>query len=87
MTTPRHSLLKSMLKSLLLPGVAAGIVGLLIVFNLVKQEYDELQDFALTSKAHLLLDLFEASQSANATAPTLDLTALLAVENATLGPD
>ncbi len=87
MTTPRHSLLKSMLKSLLLPGVAAGIVGLLIVFNLVKQEYDELQDFALTSKAHLLLDLFEISQSSNATPPTLDLTALLAVENATLGPD
>lgn len=54
------SLLNTLFKSLLLPGAIAAILGVLIVYALVKEEYDELQDIALMSKAHLLLQLVEA---------------------------
>ena len=60
MKTRTSSLLKSLFKSLLLPGVIAVILGVFIVFSLVREEYDELQDMALATKAHLLLQVFEA---------------------------
>lgn len=56
------SLLKTLLKSLLLPGIIAAILGVMIVYALVREEYDELQDIALTSQAHLLLQVFEAQR-------------------------
>lgn len=54
------SLLTTLFKSLLLPGIVAAVLGVFIVYSLVKEEYDELQDFTLVSKAHLLLQVFEA---------------------------
>jgi len=54
------SLLNTLFRSLLLPGIVAVILGVFIVFSLVREEYDELQDMALASKAHLLLQVFEA---------------------------
>ncbi|MGJ8627882.1 MAG: sensor histidine kinase [Sulfitobacter sp.] len=54
------SLLTTLFRSLLLPGIVAAVLGVFIVYSLVKDEYDELQDFTLVSKAHLLLQVFEA---------------------------
>lgn len=54
------SLLNTLFKSLVLPGIVAAVLGVFIVYSLVKEEYDELQDFALTSNAYLLLQVFEA---------------------------
>lgn len=81
MTPRRTSLLRSLFKSLLIPGIVAGIVGVLVVYGLVKEEYDELQDLGLTSKAHLLLTIFERSQGAD------DLSTLMGFENVTHEPD
>ena len=81
MTPRRTSLLGTLFKSLLIPAAIAGIVGVFIVYSLVKEEYDELQDVGLTSKAHLLLTLYEASPDG------LDLASLLAFEKTTLEPD
>jgi two-component system OmpR family sensor kinase len=81
MTPQRTSLLRTLFKSLLIPGVLAGIVGVLVVYGLVKEEYDELQDLGLTSEAYLLLTIFEASQGAG------DLSTLMSFENATHEPD
>ncbi|KIN71809.1 Periplasmic sensor signal transduction histidine kinase [Sulfitobacter guttiformis KCTC 32187] len=38
----------------------AAILGVFIVYSLVKEEYDELHDIALLSKANLLMQVFEA---------------------------
>ncbi|MFT6091631.1 sensor histidine kinase [Sulfitobacter sp.] len=54
------SLLNTLFKSLLLPGIIAAFLGVFIVYSIVKEEYDELQDIALASKAHLMLQLLEA---------------------------
>ncbi|NOR30196.1 MAG: sensor histidine kinase, partial [Sulfitobacter sp.] len=54
------SLLNTLIKSLLLPGIIAAFLGVFIVYSIVKEEYDELQDIALASKAHLMLQLLEA---------------------------
>ena len=58
------SLLSMLFKSLLLPGLAAAVFSVLIVYNVVKEEYDELQDIALVSKAHLVLQVVEAQTKA-----------------------
>ncbi|APE45377.1 two-component sensor histidine kinase [Sulfitobacter alexandrii] len=68
MIPPRHSLLRSLLTALALPGIAAVVVGCAIVYALFKDEYDELLDQSLTDKAHLLLQLRE---SAGSPAPTV----------------
>jgi len=59
-----NTLLNTLFKSLLLPGIVAVIFGLVLVYALVKEEYDELQDIALISEAHLLLQLFDAQMGA-----------------------
>lgn len=87
MTTPRPSLLRTMLISLLLPGVVAGVLGVLVVFSLVKEEYDELQDLALIGKAHLLLDILQTSRTPNELSGHLDLSTLLAFESPMLETD
>ena len=87
MTLRRKSLLGTLFKSLLLPGAAAVIAGVFIVFILVKEEYDELQDIGLTSKAHLLLNIFETSRDAGAPLDASDLASLLAFEQTTFEPD
>ncbi|MCV2892459.1 sensor histidine kinase [Lentibacter sp. XHP0401] len=63
MTHRRPSLLRTLFKSLLLPGILAALLGVFIVYNLTKEEYDELQDASLISKAHLLLKLAEAGNA------------------------
>ena len=55
------SLLGRLVRSLILPGVLAIFLGALIVYDLFKEEYDELLDMGLTSKAHLLLQIAEGS--------------------------
>ena len=71
------SLLKTLFKSLLVPGIVAAILGVFIVYSLVKEEYDELQDVTLLSKAHLLLQVFNAQgQAVNDPAETAPLNPL-----------
>jgi two-component system OmpR family sensor kinase len=81
MTPRRTSLLRTLFMWLLVPGVLAAIVGVFIVYTLVKEEYDELQDLGLTSKAHLLLTVFEAAPD------RLNVGNALAFEKAALQPD
>ncbi len=87
MTFRRKSLLGTLFKSLLFPGAAAVIAGIFIVYVLVKEEYDELQDISLTGKAHLLLNIFETSRDAGAPLDASDLATLLAFEQTTFEPD
>ncbi|WP_298861660.1 HAMP domain-containing sensor histidine kinase [uncultured Sulfitobacter sp.] len=87
MRKPTTSLLNTLFKSLLLPGIVAAVLGVLIVHSLVKEEYDELQDLSLISKAHLLLQVFEArnpNASASAQQSTMNP---LAFEPALMEPD
>lgn len=84
MTQPRNSLLGTLVKSLLIPLALAGMIGVLIVYNLVKEEYDELQDLGLISKGHLLLSALEATQ---ALPDGPDPSTLLAFENDILDPE
>ncbi|MFC6759849.1 hypothetical protein ACFQFQ_10670 [Sulfitobacter porphyrae] len=58
---PRHSLLRSLLTALALPGIVAVLIGCVIVYSLVKEEYDELLDLSLSNKAQLLLQIRELS--------------------------
>ncbi|MGB7244667.1 MAG: HAMP domain-containing sensor histidine kinase [Sulfitobacter sp.] len=81
MTHRRDSLLASLLRAFLLPGLIAAVVGLFIVHNLVKEEYDELQDVSLTRTAHLLLNLRENAID------TTDLATLLGFQDEMLDPD
>lgn len=85
MTKARTSLLRSMSKSLFQPGLVVGLLGLFVVFVVVKHEYDELQDIALNNSAHLIMDVYQVSQ--NAGGKGLDLSNLMAFEKATLPPD
>lgn len=66
MNQKRTSLLRGLFKSLLLPGVVVALVGVAIVYALVKEEYDELQDISLISKAHLLLNATSHLNAADA---------------------
>lgn len=61
MTLRRKSLLKSLISSLLLPAFAVMVVGVFIVYHVFNDEYDELFDASLTSKAHLLLAFIEST--------------------------
>lgn len=54
------SLLNTLITSLLLPGIIAAVLGVVLVYSLVKEEYDELQEIALTSKAYLVLQVLNA---------------------------
>lgn len=84
MNRRRHSLLNTLLKSIVLPGVLAAVLGVLIVHNLVEEEYDELLDISLTSKAQLLLTIFETTQ----TLPdAIDISTIMAFEDAAIEPD
>jgi two-component system OmpR family sensor kinase len=75
-----NSLLSTLLKSLILPGLLAALVGGFIIYSLTKEEYDELLDVGLTSKAHLLLKIFEASAGKDGLPQTIDQSALLSFE-------
>jgi two-component system OmpR family sensor kinase len=87
MITRQNSLLRTLLKSLLLPGSVAVILGIFIVYILVKEEYDELQDIGLTSKANLLLNILEVSLVTGGSGDGSDLSALLAFEEVGLKPE
>ena len=69
MNAPRKSILHTLLKSLILPSILAMGLSILLMLNLVKEEYDELQDSGLTSIAHLLLTVFDASSQTDGTVP------------------
>ena len=81
MTRPRPSLFRALIRSLVLPGVLALVLGVLIVFQLVRDEYDELQDTTLISTANLLL------RAATQDGAAADLSAILAFDQAHLQPD
>ena len=61
MTRRPPSLLRTLVRSLLVPVAVAGVVGVLVVYLLVREEYDELQDQSLQAHAHLLLRLIETT--------------------------
>ncbi len=84
MTPHNPSLLRTLLRSTLLPSALAAILGVFIVYTLVLEEYDELQDLALSSKAHLILAVYEARQAGGSEG---DLAQLLAFERETHGSD
>lgn len=75
------SLLGRLVRSLILPGVLAIFLGALIVYDLFKEEYDELLDMGLTSKAHLLLQIAEGSGE------DPNISDLLGFQNAALAPE
>ena len=80
---PAHrpvSLLRALLKSLLLPGVLVMVAGVILVHNLVKEEYDEMQDIGLHAKAQLLMEIYQTAEPAR-------LGTLMAFERDTLEPE
>lgn len=87
MTTRRKSLLGAILKSLIVPGTIAILAGVFVVYSLMKNEYDEILDIGLTSKANLLLKIVETAAEANSVPNTLDLSALLSFEEEAIGQD
>ncbi len=87
MSQPRQSLLKTLLKSLMLPAGVAALIGVLLVYNLVTEEYDELQDNGLKSKAELILALYDALAQDGALPSDAGLSTLLAFEIPDLEPD
>lgn len=62
MTRRPASLLRTLVRSLLFPVAVAGVVGVGIVYLLVSEEYDELQDQSLLRSANLLLTLLEETR-------------------------
>ena len=62
MTRRHKSLVQSLLGSLLVPGLAVMVIGVLIVQHIFKDEYDELLDASLIGKAHLLVEFIETTQ-------------------------
>ncbi|MEH6647698.1 sensor histidine kinase [Sulfitobacter sp.] len=80
MTHKPTSLFRTLLKSLLLPGILAMGIGVVIVHNLVKEEYDELQDSSLLGKANLLLTIFERSQDSGSPQLRSGIDTLMAFE-------
>ncbi len=74
------SLLNTLLKSLVLPGLLATLVSGFIIYSLTKEEYDELMDAGLNSKAHLLLKIY-GTVAANSDSPrAFDPTTLLSFQ-------
>lgn len=87
MTTRPRSILYTLFRSLILPSIIAMMLGVLLVFDLMKEEYDELQDSEITTTAHLLLSVFDAAtQSADPFQQT-DLSTLLVANNAAVRPE
>ncbi|WP_299566751.1 HAMP domain-containing sensor histidine kinase [uncultured Sulfitobacter sp.] len=84
MTRRPASLLRSLTGALILPGAIVVLLGVFIVYTLVREEYDELQDLALTSKANLLLNIWTTS-AGGAVVP--DYATLLDFELDTYEPD
>ena len=60
MMTRPDSLLNTLFRALLLPGIVASALGVALVVNLAKNEYDELQDMSAVTRAHLLLEVLQA---------------------------
>ncbi|SFD98615.1 two-component system, OmpR family, sensor kinase [Sulfitobacter brevis] len=87
MSKSRTSLLNTVFRDLLLPGIIAAVLGVLIVYNLVKEEYDELQDVALMSKAQLILQVIEAHASAPDLPASVNLADMLAFEQVIITDD
>jgi two-component system, OmpR family, sensor kinase len=87
MTKRPTSLLNTLLGALLLHGIIAAILGVLIVYALVKEEYDELQDISLISKAHLLLELVAAQNRTEDIATMQDDTNPLSFEQTLMDED
>tara|TARA_R110002033_G_scaffold20086_3_gene50842 strand:+ start:1239 stop:2609 length:1371 start_codon:yes stop_codon:yes gene_type:complete len=83
MTRPRKSLLRSLFRSLLLPGVVVMALGVFTVYHVTQDEYDELLDASLSSKAHLLIEIIEETraQIVGTDASEQALSRLLAFEN------
>lgn len=88
MTRPRKSLLQSLFSSLLVPGIVVMALGVFIVYHVLKDEYDELLDSSLSSKAHLLIEIIEETraQIGGTDATEQALSRLLAFENDTRDP-
>tara|TARA_R100001369_G_scaffold30847_2_gene54750 strand:+ start:3262 stop:4620 length:1359 start_codon:yes stop_codon:yes gene_type:complete len=83
MTRRRKSMVQSLLGSLLLPGLAVMVIGVLIVHHIFKEEYDELLDASLVGRAHLLLEFIETTQGSTG----FDVGSLLDFENQLRKPD
>lgn len=83
MTHRPASLLRNLLKSLLVAGVLAMAAGLILVHNLVTEEYDEMQDLGLHAKAQLLLEIYQTVPASEA--PGLD--GLMSFETRNLEPE
>ena len=66
MTLRHKSLVQSLLGSLLVPGLAVMVIGVLIVQHIFKDEYDELLDASLIGKAHLLVEFIERPKATRA---------------------
>lgn len=60
MTSRPESLLNSLFRSLLVPGIIAAVLGVALVVDLAKDEYDELQDISLATRANLFLQILQA---------------------------
>lgn len=86
MNTRPNSLLRTLLKSMLVPSIVAIIVGGLFLFLTVKEEYDEILDIGLTNKAHLLLNLMEGAQ-VDGGSGTSQTSTLLSFEESTHDPE
>lgn len=87
MTTAPKSLLRTLLKSMLLPSMAAILVGTTVSLVTIKEEYDEILDAGLTNKAHLLLGLMEASALDDVFSTSPKISNLLEFEREIFDPD
>lgn len=87
MTQHPKSLFRTLLKSILLPSTVAVVLGGLLVFRSVKEEYDELLDIGLTNQAYLLLDLMQKSTTAGDQYPSGKVSDILAFQEETLDPE
>jgi len=87
MIPPPNSLLRSLLRSLLLPSILAIFVGAAVSYLTVTNEYDELLDHSLTGKANLLRALVEGRPAQDHTATSPRNSALLDFEIATRQPN
>ncbi|MGC1497952.1 MAG: histidine kinase dimerization/phospho-acceptor domain-containing protein [Sulfitobacter sp.] len=87
MTNHPESLLRSLLKSMLLPSFVAIVLCGTLAFLLVKDEYDEALDIGLTNRAYLLLGLLEGSTIDPAPSTSPSISNLLNFEEQTHRPE
>ena len=83
MIVQRKSLLGTLVKNLAIPFAVAFLLGGYLVYSVVTEEYDELQDAGLISKAQLMLKVFESYSDASEPVSALDASTLLSFEEAT----